>query len=120
MDRSNTHPRKILKDVLFQVDNLMFLVDFYIIYMDDDEATNQNFLLLGRPIMKMAKTKINVFKGSLTMEVNDEVAKFLVFDEEKVKNDPFTCFAIDMCANFFQGISKGRAKGMLIIKIVKI
>ncbi|XVF37188.1 hypothetical protein REPUB_Repub19eG0124600 [Reevesia pubescens] len=81
----------------------MFLVDFNIIDMDDEEATNQNPLLLGRPFMKMAKTKIYVFKGSLTMEVDDEVAKFFIFDEEKIRNSPITCFAINVFSNFFQG-----------------
>ncbi|XVF31944.1 hypothetical protein REPUB_Repub17cG0038600 [Reevesia pubescens] len=49
--------------------------------MDDEEATNPTPLLLGRPLMKMAKTKIDLFKGSQTMEVDDEMAKFLVFEE---------------------------------------
>ncbi|XVE95940.1 hypothetical protein REPUB_Repub02eG0178800 [Reevesia pubescens] len=53
--------------------------------MNYDKATNQTPLLLGRPFMKMTKTKINVFKGRLTMKVDDEVTKFLVFDEEKNK-----------------------------------
>ncbi|XVF12084.1 hypothetical protein REPUB_Repub08aG0084200 [Reevesia pubescens] len=96
----------------------MFLTDFYIIGMDDDEATNQTLLLLRRHFMKVAKTKINVFQGSLMMEVDDEVAKFLVFDEEKVRIGLFACFAIDMRVNFFQGTSKIRARGMAMDDIV--
>ncbi|XVF31743.1 hypothetical protein REPUB_Repub17cG0018400 [Reevesia pubescens] len=74
--------------------------------MDDDKAINQSPLLLWRPFMKTAKTKIDVFKGSLTMEVDDEVAKFSVFDEEKVRNGPFACFTINVFTNLFQGTSK--------------
>ncbi|XVE99060.1 hypothetical protein REPUB_Repub03eG0164400 [Reevesia pubescens] len=47
--------------------------------MDDEEATSQTSLLLGRPFMKMTKTKIDVFKRSLTMEVNDKVTNFFFF-----------------------------------------
>ncbi|XVF07067.1 hypothetical protein REPUB_Repub06bG0105200 [Reevesia pubescens] len=95
-------------------------MDFYIINMDEKETTNPSPLLLWRPFMKMAKTKIDVFKGSLTIEINDKVTKFLIFDEKKVKNGSFACFAINVFANLFQGTSKGKDRGRKMDEMVMI
>ena len=35
-------------------------------------------LILGRPFMRMAKTIINVYEGTLTMSMNEETKKFNV------------------------------------------
>ncbi|KAM2067362.1 hypothetical protein ACFX1T_043701 [Malus domestica] len=68
-DRSNAYPKGVLEDVLVQVNHLVFLADFYVLEMEDSNHSPQLPILLGRPFMKTACTKIDVFKGTLTMEV---------------------------------------------------
>ncbi|TQD69666.1 hypothetical protein C1H46_044801 [Malus baccata] len=67
-DRSNAYPKGVLEDVLVQVGNLIFPADFYVLDMEDSPHSTPLPILLGRPFMKTARTKIDVFKGTLTME----------------------------------------------------
>ena len=87
-DHSTVLPKGVLEDVLVQVDNLIFLVDFYILDMGNLDTSDTNSIILGRPFMKTAKTKIDVFAGTLSMEFDEEVVKFQInnddFPSEKV------------------------------------
>ncbi|CAN6704204.1 unnamed protein product [Malus baccata var. baccata] len=71
-DRSNAYPKGVLEDVLVQVGNLIFPADFYVLDMEDSPHSTPLPILLGRPFMKTARTKIDVFKGTLTMEFDGE------------------------------------------------
>ncbi|KAM1067235.1 hypothetical protein ACFX2B_022302 [Malus domestica] len=71
-DRSNAYPKGVLEDVLVQVNHLVFPADFYVLEMEDSNHSSQLPILLGRPFMKTARTKIDVFKGTLTMEFDGE------------------------------------------------
>ena len=66
-DRSNVYPDGVVEDILVQVNNLVFPADFYILDMKDEFSINSAPILLGRPFMKTAKTKIDVHSGTLTM-----------------------------------------------------
>ncbi|CAN6552090.1 unnamed protein product [Malus baccata var. baccata] len=79
-DRSNAYPKGVLEDVLVQVNHLVFPADFYVLEMEDSNHSSQLPILLGRPFMKTARTKINVFKGTLTMEFDGEVIDFSISD----------------------------------------
>ena len=46
-DRSNTYPRGVIEDVLVELDKLVFLAHFYVIFMNHDEYATS--ILLGRP-----------------------------------------------------------------------
>ncbi|KAM1211495.1 hypothetical protein TB2_003104 [Malus domestica] len=47
-DRSNAYPKGVLEDVLVQVDNLIFLADFYVLEMEDSpNVTHCQFYLGG-------------------------------------------------------------------------
>ncbi|KAM1024480.1 hypothetical protein ACFX13_038476 [Malus domestica] len=45
--------------------------------------------------MKTAHTKIDVFKGTLTMEFDGEVIDFNIFDAMRYPHDGHSCFSID-------------------------
>ncbi|CAN6560294.1 unnamed protein product [Malus baccata var. baccata] len=47
--------------------------DFYVFEMDESDHAPSLPILLGRPFMKTARTKIDVFKGTLSMEFDGEV-----------------------------------------------
>ncbi|CAH9134370.1 unnamed protein product [Cuscuta epithymum] len=80
-DRSTTYPKGVIEDVLVEVENMVFPVDFYVLEMGDtDQATP---ILLGRPFLKTAKTKIDVSSGSLTLEFDDQKVEFNIFDSTK-------------------------------------
>ncbi|CAN6697899.1 unnamed protein product [Malus baccata var. baccata] len=72
-DRSNAYPKGVLEDVLVQVDHLVFPVDFYVLETDESDHSPSLPILLGRPFMKTARTKIDVYNGTLSMEFDGEV-----------------------------------------------
>ncbi|KAK9048798.1 hypothetical protein SSX86_032234 [Deinandra increscens subsp. villosa] len=86
-DRSVVHPKGVLEDVLVQVNELVFPADFYILDMEDDDSPNSSSILLGRPFLKTAKTKIDVYSGTLSMEFDGEVINFNIYDAMRYPSD---------------------------------
>ncbi|XP_074297038.1 uncharacterized protein LOC141627711 [Silene latifolia] len=84
-DRSNVYPKGIIEDVLVLVDNLIFPADFYVLEMEHDKHAPP--ILLGRPFLKTASTKIDVSSGSMTMESNGHVVQFNIYDAMKYPAD---------------------------------
>ncbi|XP_027174516.1 uncharacterized protein LOC113774148 [Coffea eugenioides] len=64
-DRTNAYPDGLIEDVLVKVNELIFPADFYVLDMDDDHSPDPSHLLLGRPFLSTAQTKIDVNKGTL-------------------------------------------------------
>nr|XP_023923927.1 uncharacterized protein LOC112035328 [Quercus suber] len=56
-DRSIAYPKGVVEDVLVQVNDLVFPADFYVLDMENDDQTTP--ILLGRPFLKISKTKID-------------------------------------------------------------
>ncbi|CAN6707385.1 unnamed protein product [Malus baccata var. baccata] len=94
-DRSNAYPKGVLEDVLMQADNLIFPTDFYVLEIEDTPNVTPLPILLGRPFMKTARTKIDVFKGTLTMEFDGEIINFNISEAIKFPKDDHSCFSID-------------------------
>ncbi|RDX66514.1 hypothetical protein CR513_54707, partial [Mucuna pruriens] len=63
----------ILKDVLVQVNNLIFPADFYVLDMEDEASEKGSILILGRPFFMIAWTKIDVHASTLSMEFGDDM-----------------------------------------------
>ncbi|CAN6579303.1 unnamed protein product [Malus baccata var. baccata] len=78
----------------------------YSIYasMNLGELKNDRVLPMtqGRPFMKTARTKIDVFNGTLTMEFDGEVINFNLSDSMKFPNENHSCFAIDIIDSLAQ------------------
>ncbi|XP_052481156.1 uncharacterized protein LOC105800930 [Gossypium raimondii] len=102
VNKSIMHPEGVLEDVLVKVNELIFPVDFYVIKMEEDNTPGSSNLLLGRPFLSTANTKIVVRSGTLMMEFNGEIVKFNVYDAishpseilsepklEKIRNDAY-------------------------------
>ncbi|CAN6711979.1 unnamed protein product [Malus baccata var. baccata] len=87
------------KDV---VNHLVFPADFYMLEMEDSNHSPQLPILLGRPFMKTARTKIDVFKGTLTMEFDGEVIDFNISDAMRYPHDGHSCFSIDVIDSLAQ------------------
>ncbi|KAM2016485.1 hypothetical protein ACFX16_046894 [Malus domestica] len=101
-DRSNAYPKGVLEDVLVQVGNLIFPSDFYVVDTEDSPHSTPLPILLGRPFMKIARTKIDVFKGTLTMEFDGEVIDFNLSESIKFPKDDHSCFSIDIIDDMAQ------------------
>ena len=66
-DRSSIYPDGVLEDVLVQVNELVFPADFYVMNMGD--VYHDIPILLCKPFLKPASTKIDVHGGALTLEL---------------------------------------------------
>ncbi|XP_052884721.1 uncharacterized protein LOC108481786 [Gossypium arboreum] len=86
-DRTVVYPEGLLEDVLVKVNELVFPADFYIIDMGDDNLANSSDIILGRPFLSTARTKIDVWNGTLTMEFDNEMVKFNVYEDMGHPND---------------------------------
>ncbi|CAN6712698.1 unnamed protein product [Malus baccata var. baccata] len=95
-DRSNAYPKGVLEDVLVQVNHLIFPAYFYVLEMEDSSHAPSLPILLGRPFMETARTKIDVFMGTLTMEFDGDIISFNLSETIKYPMEDHSCFAIDI------------------------
>ena len=84
-DRSNVYPEGVVEDVLVQVNDFVFPADFYILHMEDHNSSNSAPILLGRPFLKTAQTKIDVHNGTLTMEFDGEMIQFKLNGDDELE-----------------------------------
>lgn len=59
------------------MNELIFPTDFYILEMEGESSSNKTPLILGRPFLKTARTKIDVHAGILSMEFGDSIVRFI-------------------------------------------
>ena len=81
---------------------MVFLADFYVIDMCEDANSKVVPLLLGRPFMQIAQTKIDVHNGTLTMEFDGESISFNIFEAMRYPSDIHSCFTIDVVDTLVQ------------------
>ncbi|XP_011075704.1 uncharacterized protein LOC105160135 [Sesamum indicum] len=102
VDRSVVYPEGVLEDVLVQVNELVFPADFYVLDMREDNSPNSTSILLGRPFLKTARTKIDVHSGSLTMEFDGEIIRFNIYESMRYPTDLPTAFLVDIFDHLMQ------------------
>jgi len=118
-NKSTVEPLGVLEDVLVKLNRLIFPADFYILDMQDDRAMHQSTLILGRPFLMTAKTKIDVYSGTMSMEFGDDVVQFNIFEAMNYpieghsilyEHPVFMCEAVkpgpvaDFCTNIDLGV----------------
>ncbi|CAN6562609.1 unnamed protein product [Malus baccata var. baccata] len=101
-DRSNRYPKGLLEDVLVQVNELIFPADFFVLEMEHDPMPTALPLILGRPFLRTARTKIDVYDGTLTMEIEGESVKFRIFNAMRYPSELESCLSIDVFDYFVQ------------------
>ncbi|CAN6566247.1 unnamed protein product [Malus baccata var. baccata] len=101
-DRSNRYPKGLLEDVLVQVNELIFPADFFVLKMEHDPMPTALPLILGRPFLRTARTKIDVYDGTLTMEIEGESVKFRIFNAMRYPSELESCLSIDVFDYFVQ------------------
>ncbi|CAN6580916.1 unnamed protein product [Malus baccata var. baccata] len=97
-----TRKRMSTKEVV-KVNHLVFPADFYVLEMDESDHAPSLPILLGRPFMKTARTKIDVYSGTLSMEFDGDVVNFNLSDSIKYPSDDHSCFSIDIIDSLAQG-----------------
>ncbi|XP_068329671.1 uncharacterized protein [Pyrus communis] len=101
-DRSNRYPKGLLEDVLVQVNELIFPADFFVLEMEHDPMPTAFPLILGRPFLRTVRMKIDVYDGTLTMEIDGESVKFKIFSAIRYPSDFESCLSIDVFDYFVQ------------------
>ncbi|KAL0416804.1 UNVERIFIED_CONTAM: Retrovirus-related Pol polyprotein from transposon [Sesamum latifolium] len=104
-DRSVVYPEGVLEDVLVQVNELVFPADFYVLDMREENSPNSTSILLGRPFLKTARTKIDIHSGTLTMEFDGEIIRFNIYDSMRYPTDIPTALLVDVLDPFVQKLS---------------
>ncbi|RDY05555.1 hypothetical protein CR513_10589, partial [Mucuna pruriens] len=95
-NRSIVQPLGVLEDVLVQVSELIFPADFYVLDMEDETSGKESTLIMGRPFLMIARTKIDVHAGTLSMEFDDTLVQFNIFEAMKHPTEDHSLFGIDM------------------------
>ena len=80
VDRLMTSPKGIIEDVLIKVDKFIFLMDFVVLDMEEDEKIP---LILGRPFLATSRALINVESGELTLRVRDDNVQLSIYQASK-------------------------------------
>ncbi|RDX96927.1 hypothetical protein CR513_20355, partial [Mucuna pruriens] len=95
-NRSIVQPLRVLEDVLIQVNELIFPADFYVLDMEDETSRKDSTLILGRPFLMTARTKIDVHVGTLSMEFDDTLVQFNIFEAMKHPTEDHSIFGINL------------------------
>ncbi|GJU59653.1 reverse transcriptase domain-containing protein [Tanacetum coccineum] len=78
-DRTIKQPRGIAENVLVRIGKFIFPIDFIILYIPEDDDVP---LILGRPFLSTANSKIEVFKRKITLRVG-----FTIIDDDDMTKD---------------------------------
>ncbi|RDX97718.1 hypothetical protein CR513_19469, partial [Mucuna pruriens] len=95
-NRSIVQPLGVLEDVLVQVNELIFPVDFYVLDMEDETSGKGSTLIMGRSFLMTARTKIDVHARMLSMEFGDTLVQFNIFEAMKHPTEDHSLFGIDL------------------------
>jgi hypothetical protein len=98
-DQRTVTPRGVVENILVKIDDLLIPADFVVLDMKESAKGEENEIpiILGRPFMATAGTKIDVQKGILTMTVFDATVGFRIFDAMRSPMPLGECFLIDEC-----------------------
>ncbi|RDX96574.1 hypothetical protein CR513_20749, partial [Mucuna pruriens] len=94
--KSIVQPVDILEVVLIQVNELTFPANFYVLDMEDETFEKESTLILGWPFLMMARRKIDVYAGTLSMEFGDNLVQFNIFEAMKHPTEDHSFYSIDL------------------------
>ncbi|XP_020209430.1 uncharacterized protein LOC109794391, partial [Cajanus cajan] len=95
-NRSVAHPTGLIEDVLVRVGELIFPADFYVLDMEEGFSHGSAPIILGRPFLKTARTKIDVYAGTLSMEFGDSIVHFNILDAMKHPSENHSVFRAEI------------------------
>ncbi|XP_050897141.1 uncharacterized protein LOC127103957 [Lathyrus oleraceus] len=92
-DHSIRRPYGIVEDVLVKIEKFVFLVDFVILEIPEDEEIP---LILGRPFFEIRRCIIDIEEGTMTLNVYDEELKIDVRNTMQYKDDIGTSHIVEV------------------------
>ena len=81
---------------MVKIGEFILLANFIVLDMEESPMPLPLPIILGRPFMRTADTKICVKKGIVSMKVNGEKIEFKIFDALKLPQDDMECFNVYM------------------------
>ena len=87
-DRSVKIPRGIIEDVLVQVDNFYYPVDFVVLDTDPLKEANYVPIILGRPFLDTSNAIINCRNGFMQLTFGNMTLELNIFYMSKKKITP--------------------------------
>ncbi|RDX99497.1 hypothetical protein CR513_17436, partial [Mucuna pruriens] len=91
-NRSIVQPLGILEDV----NDLIFLADFYVLDMEDETFEKGFALILGCPFLMIVKMKIDVYAGMISMEFGNNLVQFKIFEAMQHPTEDHSLFGINV------------------------
>ncbi|RDX65430.1 hypothetical protein CR513_55915, partial [Mucuna pruriens] len=77
------------------VNKLIFPADFYVLDIRDEAPRKGSILIVGRPFLMTARTKIDMYVGTLSMEFGETFMVFNIFEVLKHPAEDHSIFSID-------------------------
>nr|GEW00731.1 hypothetical protein [Tanacetum cinerariifolium] len=82
-DQSIKYPIGVCANFLIKVNKFIFLVDFIVLEIDEDELV---LIILGRPFLATTRAVIDVYEGKLSLRVRNEIVTFNIRKSMKSKH----------------------------------
>nr|KYP32178.1 hypothetical protein KK1_047191 [Cajanus cajan] len=95
-NRSVAHATGFIEDVLVRVGELIFPVVFYVLDMEEGFSHGSAPIILGRPFLRTARTKIDVYAGTLSMEFGDSIVHFNILDAMRHPSEDHSIFRVEI------------------------
>ncbi|XP_022894041.1 uncharacterized protein LOC111408526 [Olea europaea var. sylvestris] len=92
-DRSLTHPRGIIEDMLIKVEKFIFPTNFLMLDMEEDKDIQ---LILGRLFLSTGRALIDFHNGQLILRLGEEQISFNVFKAMKLPTETDS-YAYEAC-----------------------
>ncbi|GJX52470.1 putative reverse transcriptase domain-containing protein [Tanacetum coccineum] len=83
VNQSIKYPIGVCENLLVKVNKFIFLVDFVVLEMDEDELVP---IILGRPFLATTRAVIDVHEGKLSLRVGNETVTFNIGKSMKSKH----------------------------------
>ncbi|XP_042009129.1 uncharacterized protein LOC121757689 [Salvia splendens] len=95
-DRLCISPEGVLENVIVKVHDFLYPVDFHVIKMNEYQSAESSEMLLGRPFLRTAKTIIDVFDGTISLDYHGEKFNFNIDEAMKKPLDIENMHAVDV------------------------
>ncbi|KAL4343924.1 hypothetical protein AHAS_Ahas11G0127000 [Arachis hypogaea] len=95
-DKSIVSVVGITENVLVNIQELLFSVDFHILETPPITSDKPSSILLGRPFLKTSRFKLDAFSGAYSFEVEGKVVKFTLDGSKKPTLEVYSIFGCDL------------------------
>ncbi|XP_022853934.1 uncharacterized protein LOC111375366 [Olea europaea var. sylvestris] len=121
VNKSNAYANGIVEDVLVKINDLVFPANFYVLDMGYSGQTIP--ILLGRPFLRTSKAKIDFYSGMLTMEFDDKISEFNIYDAMKHSDESNPVYSSQVIDNLEQEVlelDENNAMKLPLISILRM